>query len=98
MNEPDLNRGFIGDEHTEQALASATKCSRNSAIKNFERFMLQFPDLMKPPLTEAQSRICDLFGKKSFHFIFAESKNLYFEEKLSILQNFIFNAEKYNQV
>ena len=82
-------RGFIGSEQLEAAISPATICSRKSAEKSFNKFMLLFPDLMRPTLDEMQSRICELFGKKNFEFIFGESKKLFFDEKLVILQNFI---------
>ena len=91
-------RIFLGQEDIERSVKPATDSSRNSAIKCFNKFMLCFPDLMKPPLTELQSRICELFGKKSFEYIFGASKKLSFDEKLVILQNFIYNAEKHHQM
>lgn len=104
MSEPssvgrtELSRAFIGTAELNEAISPATKCSRSSAMKSFNKFMILFPDLMQPPLDESQSRICELFGKKDFEYIFGESKGLFFDEKLTILQNFIFNAEKYNQM
>ena len=98
MAVPNLERGFIGQDNIEATLAESTISNRDNAIRNFEKFMVLFPDLMQPPLTEDQSRICELFAKKKFNFIFEDNKKLYFEEKLTILQNFIFNAEKYKNM